>query len=125
MLATLVQISKKLRRRKVHKNKTPALEKNPQKKGICVKVYTTTPKKPNSAIRKVTKLKLSNNKNIISFIPGGLHTLQKFSVVLIRGGRVRDLPGVKYRCIRGKYALQYLQDRRNKRSKFGTPKPKL
>lgn len=123
-MATFVQISKNLRKKKIHKKKTPALEQNPQKKGICLKVYTTTPKKPNSAIRKVTKVKLSNKRSIISFIPGGAHTLQKFSVVLIRGGRVRDLPGVKYKCIRGKYALHYLMNRKNKRSKYGTPKPK-
>jgi small subunit ribosomal protein S12 len=123
-MPTFIQIIKNLRKKKIHKKKTPALEKNPQKKGICIKVYTTTPKKPNSAIRKVTKVKLSNKRNVISFIPGGAHTLQKFSVVLIRGGRVRDLPGVKYKCIRGKYALHYLMNRKNKRSKYGTPKPK-
>ena len=106
------------------KNKTPALKKNPQKKGICLKVFTRTPKKPNSASRKVAKIRLTNRSDITAYIPGIGHNLQEHSVVLIRGGRVKDLPGVKYHCIRGKYDLRGVQNRRQGRSKYGAPKPK-
>nr|YP_009245588.1 ribosomal protein S12 [Diphylleia rotans]BAU71440.1 ribosomal protein S12 [Diphylleia rotans] len=98
------------------------LEGSPQKSGICLKVYTTTPKKPNSAIRKVARVKLSNGKKLISYIPGEGHNLQEHSMVLIRGGRVKDLPGVRYKCIRGKYDLQDIKNRKQSRSKYGTKK---
>jgi len=98
------------------------LEGSPQKSGICLKVYTTTPKKPNSAIRKVARVKLSNGKKVISYIPGEGHNLQEHSMVLIRGGRVKDLPGVRYKCIRGKYDLQEIKNRKKGRSKYGTKK---
>ena len=98
------------------------LEGSPQKSGICLKVYTTTPKKPNSAIRKVARVKLSNGKKVISYIPGEGHNLQEHSMVLIRGGRVKDLPGVRYKCIRGKYDLQDIKNRKQSRSKYGTKK---
>lgn len=95
---------------------------NPQKKGVCLKVYTRTPKKPNSAIRKIAKVRLTNKINIIAYIPGEGHNLQEHSVVLVRGGRVKDLPGVRYHLIRGKYDFQGLLNRRKKRSKYGTKK---
>jgi small subunit ribosomal protein S12 len=112
----------KLRRKKIRRKKTPALLGNPQQKGICVKVYTRTPKKPNSALRKVTKLKLSNKQKVESYIPGEGHNLQEYSVVLMRGGRVPDLPGVKYHLIRGKYDFKGVKNRKQARSKYGTKK---
>lgn len=102
--------------------KSPALKRNPQKKGVCVRVYTRTPKKPNSAIRKVARVRLTNGENIIAYIPGEGHTLQEHSVVLVRGGRVKDLPGVRYHIIRGVYDLQGIASRKNSRSKYGTKK---
>lgn len=104
--------------------KSPALLQNPQLKGVCSKVYTRTPKKPNSALRKVAKVRLSNRKYVETYIPGEGHKLQQYSVVLIRGGRVPDLPGVKYRCIRGKYDLLGVANRRQSRSRYGAKKPK-
>ena len=101
-------------------NKNPALNKCPQKKGICLKIYTKTPKKPNSALRKVAKIRLSNKKTVIGYIPGIGHTLQEHSVILLRGGRVQDLPGVKYHIVRGKYDLLGLKNRKTSRSKYGT-----
>jgi len=112
------------RLKKIFKSKTPALDKNPQKKGVCVKVFTRTPKKPNSALRKVAKLKLSNGKRLDAYIPGEGHNLQQYSVVLMRGGRVPDLPGVKYHLIRGKYDFQGVKSRKNGRSLYGTKKSK-
>ena len=112
----------KLRKKKIRRKKTPALLGNPQQKGICVKVYTRTPKKPNSALRKVTKLKLSNKQKVESYIPGEGHNLQEYSVVLMRGGRVPDLPGVKYHLIRGKYDFKGVKNRKQARSKYGTKK---
>jgi small subunit ribosomal protein S12 len=112
------------RERKCHKIKTPALLRNPQRKGVCVKIFTRTPKKPNSALRKVVKLKLSNGKKIEAYIPGEGHNLQDFSVVLMRGGRVPDLPGVKYHLIRGKYDFQGVKNRKTSRSSYGTKKQK-
>ena len=100
--------------------KTPALRHSPQRKGICLKVYTKTPKKPNSAIRKVAKVRLSSNKDIIAYIPGEGHNLQEHSIVLVRGGRVKDLPGVKCHLIRGKLDLQPVFNRKTQRSKYGT-----
>ena len=112
------------RKRKIFKSKTPALEKNPQKKGVCLKVFTRTPKKPNSALRKVAKIKLSTGKKLEAYIPGEKHNLREYSVVLMRGGRVADLPGVKYHLIRGKYDFQGVKNRKNARSLYGTKKPK-
>jgi small subunit ribosomal protein S12 len=105
-------------------NKTPALMENPQKKGVCFRVYTRTPKKPNSALRKIAKVRLSNSTEVIASIPGEGHNLQEHSVVLIRGGRVKDLPGVKYKIVRGVLDLQGVLQRRQSRSKYGTKKPK-
>jgi small subunit ribosomal protein S12 len=108
--------------KKKKKNKTPALKGNPQLKGVCVKVFTRTPKKPNSAIRKVSKVKLSNGLKVESYIPGEGHNLKEYSAVLIRGGRVKDLPGVRYHNIRGKFDFQSLKNRKTARSKYGTKK---
>ena len=119
-MSTINQLCKYSRKKKCFKNKTPALNLNPQKKGICVKVFTRTPKKPNSALRKVAKIKLSTGKKIEAYIPGERHNLQEFSVVLMRGGRVPDLPGVKYHLIRGKYDFQGVKNRKTSRSLYGT-----
>ena len=113
-----------LRRKKVRPSKTPALQACPQKRGVCLRVYTRKPKKPNSAIRKVAKIKLSNASEIIAYIPGEGHSLQEHSVVLVRGGRVKDLPGVKYKVIRGVFDLQGVPTRRQSRSKYGTRLPR-
>jgi small subunit ribosomal protein S12 len=119
-MATINQLClKKQRKKKIFKTKTPALLNNPQKKGVCVKVFTRTPKKPNSALRKVAMLKLSNGKKIEAYIPGEGHNLQEYSVVLMKGGRVPDLPGCKYHLIRGKYDLQGVKNRQQARSKYG------
>ena len=104
------------------KSKSPALKRSPHKKGVCLKVYTKTPKKPNSAIRKIARVRLTNGLDIIAYIPGEGHNLQEHSVVLVRGGRVKDLPGVRYHLIRGVYDLQGLSLRKNGRSKYGTKK---
>ena len=106
------------------KSKVPAMEANPQKRGVCTRVYTTTPKKPNSALRKVAKVRLTNQREVISYIPGEGHNLQEHSVVLIRGGRVRDLPGVRYHVLRGVLDTQGVKDRRQSRSKYGAKRPK-
>lgn len=120
-MPTINQICNKERIKKKKWNKTPALDKCPQKKGFCVKLIIRTPKKPNSALRKIVKLKLlSNNKTVTAYIPGEGHTLQKYSSVLIRGGRVKDLPGVKYKLIRGKLDFIGLKNRKTSRSKYGT-----
>jgi small subunit ribosomal protein S12 len=122
-MTTLNQLCKnRQRQKKIFKSKTPALEKNPQQKGICLKVFTRTPKKPNSAIRKVARVKLSNGKKVEAYIPGESHTLQQYSVVLMRGGRVPDLPGCKYHLIRGKYDFHSVRSRKNARSRYGTKK---
>jgi small subunit ribosomal protein S12 len=122
-MATINQLClKKQRRKKLFKTKTPALSSSPQKKGVCVKVFTRTPKKPNSALRKVARLKLSNGKRIEAYIPGEGHNIQEYSVVLIKGGRVPDLPGCKYHLIRGKYDLQGVKNREQARSKYGAKK---
>ena len=122
-MSTINQLCKKQqRKKKIFKSKTPALEKNPQQKGICTRVYTRTPKKPNSALRKVAKLQLSNRRVVESYIPGESHNLQEYSVVLIRGGRVPDLPGCKYHTIRGKYDFHGVKHRKKSRSKYGTKK---
>ena len=113
-------LKKQQRLKKKKKKKSPALTKCPQKKGICLKIFTKTPKKPNSALRKVAKVLLTNKNKIISYIPGIKHSLQEHSIVLIRGGRVPDLPGVKYHLIRGKYDLLGILERKTSRSKYGT-----
>lgn len=113
-----LQKQKRLKKKKI--NKSPALQKCPQKKGVCSKVYIKTPKKPNSALRKVAKIKLTNDYCVICYIPGIGHSLQEHSVVLIRGGRVQDLPGVKYHIVRGKYDLLGVAKRKTSRSKYGT-----
>jgi small subunit ribosomal protein S12 len=119
-MPTYNQICRKKRKNKNKLNKTPALEKCPQKRGICLKLVIRAPKKPNSALRKLAKLRLSNGKKIYAYIPGEGHNLQQYSTVLIRGGRVKDLPGVKYHLIRGKLDLTGLKNRRTSRSKYGT-----
>ena len=115
---------KKSRVKPVTRNKVPAWERQPQKRGVCVKVYTTTPKKPNSALRKVARVRLSNGFEVTAYIPGEGHNLQEHSVVLLRGGRVKDLPGVRYHIIRGTLDSGEVNDRRQGRSKYGTKKPK-
>ena len=115
----------RLGREKVHKrSKSPALQGCPQKRGVCVRVYTTTPKKPNSALRKVAKVRLSNGIEVIAYIPGEGHNLQEHSIVLVRGGRVKDLPGVRYHIVRGALDTQGVEGRRQGRSKYGTKRPK-
>jgi len=113
---------KNVRKKKTFKTKTPALCSNPQSRGVCLKVFTRTPKKPNSALRKVAKIKLSNGKRIEAYIPGEGHTLRQYSVVLMRGGRVPDLPGVKYHLVRGKYDFQGVKNRKTSRAREGTKK---
>jgi small subunit ribosomal protein S12 len=108
----------------LRKNKAPALDGCPQKRGVCTRVYTTTPKKPNSALRKVARVRLTNNIEVTAYIPGEGHNLQEHSIVLIRGGRVKDLPGVRYHIIRGTLDTSGVEDRRQGRSKYGAKKPK-
>ena len=124
IMPTINQLVRK-RRAKVEKlNKVPAMESCPQKRGVCTRVYTTTPKKPNSALRKVARVRLSNGFEVTSYIPGEGHNLQEHSVVLIRGGRVKDLPGVRYHILRGVLDTQGVADRKQRRSKYGTKRPK-
>jgi len=118
-MPTLNQLINSKRSQKKNKNKTPALEKNPQKKGICLKIFTRTPKKPNSAIRKVARLHLTNSHKITAYIPGEGHSLQQYSNVLVRGGRVKDLPGIKYKLLRGKLDFIGVKNRKSSRSKYG------
>ena len=120
----LCKKSSKTRKKKRKLNKTPALNKCPQKRGICTKLVLRTPKKPNSALRKIVKLRLSNKKLIYAYIPGEGHTLQAYSIVIIRGGRVKDLPGIKYHLVRGKLDFRGLTNRKTSRSKYGTKKIK-
>ncbi|MEL6292171.1 MAG: 30S ribosomal protein S12, partial [Pseudomonadota bacterium] len=115
---------RKPREKQGKRNKVPALQANPQKRGVCTRVYTTTPKKPNSALRKVAKIRLTNGFEVIGYIPGEGHNLQEHSVVLIRGGRVKDLPGVRYHIIRGVLDTQGVQARKQRRSKYGAKRPK-
>nr|BBQ05324.1 30S ribosomal protein S12 [Hemiarma marina] len=117
---TLQQLVRKKRKAKAKGVKTPALEANPFRKGVCVKVFTRSPKKPNSAVRKVAKVKLTTGMEVTSYIPGEGHTLQEHSMVLVRGGRVKDLPGVRYHCVRGTEDLLGLPNRKKARSKYGT-----
>ncbi|SRR6187401_2540452 len=123
-MPTINQLIRKGREPQKTKSKVPAMEQNPQKRGVCTRVYTTTPKKPNSALRKVAKVRLTNQREVISYIPGEGHNLQEHSVVLIRGGRVRDLPGVRYHVLRGVLDTQGVKDRRQSRSKYGAKRPK-
>lgn len=121
-MPTINQLCKTKRLVKVRRNKVPALQSNPQKKGICLKIFLRTPKKPNSALRKLARLKLTNGKKITAYIPGEGHKLQEYSTVLVRGGRVKDLPGIKYTLIRGKLDFSGLKNRKTSRSKYGTKK---
>jgi small subunit ribosomal protein S12 len=123
-LPTINQLIRKGRKRVKVKSKSPALERCPQKRGVCVRVFTTTPKKPNSALRKVARVRLTNGIEVTSYIPGIGHTLQEHSIVLIRGGRVKDLPGVRYHIVRGALDATGVEDRRQGRSKYGAKKPK-
>ncbi|MGQ9860151.1 MAG: 30S ribosomal protein S12 [Thermodesulfobacteriota bacterium] len=123
-MPTINQLVRKGRNKVQRKNKVPALQACPQKRGVCVRVYTTTPKKPNSALRKVARVRLTNGYEVTSYIPGEGHNLQEHSVVLIRGGRVKDLPGVRYHIIRGTLDSLGVQDRRKSRSKYGAKRPK-
>jgi small subunit ribosomal protein S12 len=118
-MPTINQLVRKGRRRITKKTATPALKGNPQKRGVCTRVYTTTPKKPNSALRKVTRVRLTNGMEVTAYIPGEGHTLQEHSIVLIRGGRVRDLPGVRYHVIRGALDTLGVQGRKQSRSLYG------
>ena len=124
-MPTINQLVRKGRDPQKAKSKVPAMEQNPQKRGVCTRVYTTTPKKPNSALRKVAKIRLTNSREVISYIPGEGHNLQEHSVVLIRGGRVRDLPGVRYHVLRGVLDTQGVKDRKQSRSKYGAKRPKF
>jgi small subunit ribosomal protein S12 len=121
-MPTIHQLCRNKRKKKHKRNKVPALENCPQKKGICVKIFLRTPKKPNSALRKLTRLRLTNNRKIMAYIPGEGHNLPEYSTVLIRGGRVKDLPGIKYHLIRGKLDFNGLKSRKTSRSKYGTKK---
>ena len=123
-MPTINQLVRKGRRSVRKKNKAPALQKNPQKRGVCTRVYATTPKKPNSALRKVARVRLTNGYEVTSYIGGEGHNLQEHSIVLIRGGRVRDLPGVRYHVVRGTLDTSGVGDRRRGRSKYGTKEPK-
>jgi small subunit ribosomal protein S12 len=121
---TVNQLVRKGRTPKKYKGKSPALEKCPQKRGVCTRVFTTTPKKPNSAMRKVARVRLTNNIEVTGYIPGIGHNLQEHSIVLIRGGRVKDLPGVRYHVIRGSLDCEGVQERMKGRSKYGSKRPK-
>lgn len=123
-MSTINQLCNSSRKKKQKFNKVPALDFCPQKKGVCLKVLTKTPKKPNSALRKIVKVRLTNRKRVTAYIPGEGHTLQEYSTVLMRGGRVKDLPGVKYHLVRGIYDFLGLKNRKQSRSKYGTKKPK-
>ena len=123
-MPTIQQLIRKPRRKPVKRNKVPAMQACPQKRGVCTRVYTTTPKKPNSALRKVARVRLTNGYEVTSYIGGEGHNLQEHSVVLIRGGRVKDLPGVRYHTIRGSLDTAGVSDRRQSRSKYGTKRPK-
>ena len=123
-MPTIQQLVRKGRSSKVGKSKTPALKGSPQRRGVCTRVFTTTPKKPNSALRKVARVRLSSGIEVTAYIPGEGHNLQEHSIVLVRGGRVRDLPGVRYRIIRGALDTQGVKNRRQARSRYGAKKEK-
>ncbi len=123
-MPTINQLIRSGRKQVVKKNKAPALGECPQKRGVCTRVYTTTPKKPNSALRKVARVRLTNGMEVTAYIPGEGHNLQEHSIVMIRGGRVKDLPGVRYHIIRGTLDTSGVADRMQSRSKYGTKRPK-
>ncbi len=123
-MPTINQLIRKPRHSQEARNKVPAMQACPQKRGVCTRVYTTTPKKPNSALRKVARVRLTNGFEVTTYIPGEGHNLQEHSVVMIRGGRVKDLPGVRYHIIRGVLDTQGVKDRRQRRSKYGAKRPK-
>jgi small subunit ribosomal protein S12 len=123
-MPTISQLVRKGRRKERTRTSSPALQRNPQKRGVCVRVYTTTPKKPNSALRKVARVRLTNGIEVTTYIPGVGHNLQEHAIVLIRGGRVKDLPGVRYHVIRGSLDTAGVQNRRQSRSKYGAKRPK-
>ena len=123
-MTTISQLVRKGREQKTKRAKTPALKGSPQKRGVCTRVYTATPKKPNSALRKVARVRLVNGMEVTTYIPGIGHNLQEHSVVLVRGGRVKDLPGVRYHIVRGTLDTLGVEDRRQGRSKYGAKKPK-
>ncbi len=123
-MPTIQQLVRKGRTTKNYKSKAPALDACPQRRGVCLRVYTTTPKKPNSALRKVARVRLTNGKEVNAYIPGEGHNLQEHSIVLIRGGRVKDLPGVRYHIIRGTLDTAGVDGRKQRRSKYGAKKPK-
>ena len=123
-MPTINQLVRKGSKVIVSKNKAPALNSCPQRRGVCTRVYTTTPKKPNSALRKVARVRLTNGIEVTAYIPGEGHNLQEHSIVLIRGGRIKDLPGVRYHIIRGTLDTSGVEDRKKSRSKYGTKKPK-
>ncbi|MDX8382943.1 MAG: 30S ribosomal protein S12 [Ghiorsea sp.] len=123
-MPTINQLIRKSRKDKRKINKVPALDACPQRRGVCTRVYTTTPKKPNSALRKVARVRLTNGHEVTAYIPGEGHRLQEHSVVLIRGGRVKDLPGVRYHVLRGVLDTTGVEDRKQARSKYGTKRPK-
>tara|TARA_B100000575_G_C22696661_1_gene421714 strand:- start:164 stop:535 length:372 start_codon:yes stop_codon:yes gene_type:complete len=123
-MPTINQLVRKGRTAVKKRNKVPALEQSPQKRGVCTRVYTTTPKKPNSALRKVARVKLTNGQEVSAYIPGEGHNLQEHSVVLIRGGRVKDLPGVRYHILRGTLDTQGVSSRKQRRSLYGAKRPK-
>jgi len=124
VMPTINQLVRKGRKQIISKSKSKALQGNPQRRGVCTRVYTTTPKKPNSALRKVTKVRLTNGLEVIAYIPGEGHNLQEHSIVLVRGGRVKDLPGVRYTIVRGALDTAGVSDRKQSRSKYGTKRPK-
>ena len=123
-MPTINQLVRKGRKKVITKSKTRALEGSPQKRGVCTRVYTTTPKKPNSALRKVAKVRLTNGLEVIAYIPGEGHNIQEHSVVLLRGGRVKDLPGVRYHIVRGVLDAGGVEGRKQERSKYGSKRPK-
>ncbi|MBK7096467.1 MAG: 30S ribosomal protein S12 [Saprospiraceae bacterium] len=123
-MPTINQLVRKGRKQIVTVSKSKALQGNPQRRGVCTRVYTTTPKKPNSALRKVAKVRLTNQLEVICYIPGEGHNLQEHSIVLVRGGRVKDLPGVRYTIVRGALDTAGVSDRKKSRSKYGTKRPK-
>lgn len=123
-MPTISQLVKKGREKVEKRTKSPALQACPQRRGVCVRVYTTTPKKPNSALRKVAKVRLTNGVEVIAYIPGEGHNLQEHSIVLVRGGRVKDLPGVRYHIVRGTLDCAGVSNRKQSRSKYGTKRPK-
>ena len=124
-MPTINQLVRKGRVKILSKSKAPALDASPQKRGVCTRVYTTTPKKPNSALRKVARVRLTNNIEVTAYIPGEGHNLQEHSIVLIRGGRIKDLPGVRYHIIRGTLDTSGVEERKKSRSKYGAKKPKV